>query len=71
MIESQAMEVMALPIAEREARYALIKDSYRESAKKLGMSASQAAAFGEKMTLWVRALVGIIEGDGGASGGRA
>ena len=33
MVESQAMEVMSLPIAEREARYALIKDSYRESAK--------------------------------------
>jgi hypothetical protein len=35
------------------------------------MSVSQAAAFGAKMELWVRALVEIIEGDGGASGGRA
>jgi hypothetical protein len=70
LIESQAMEVMALPIAEREARYMLIKDSYRESAKKLGMSVSQAAAFGAKMELWVRTLVRIIEGDGDASAGR-
>ena len=65
------MEVVALPIAERQARYALIKDSYRESAKKVGMSAPQAAAFGKKMELWVRALVGIIESDDGASGGTA
>jgi hypothetical protein len=71
MIESQAMEVMSLPIAEREARYALIKDLYRKSAKKLGMSASQAAEFGAKMELWVRTLVRIIEGDGDASAGTA
>jgi hypothetical protein len=70
MIERQAMEVGAFPIAEREARYALIKDLYRKSAKKLGMSASQAAEFGEKLEAWVRALVGIIESGGGASGGR-
>jgi hypothetical protein len=70
LIESQAMEVMALPIAEREGRYMLIKDFYRESAKKLGMSVSQAAAFGAKMELWVRTLVRIIEGDGDAPAGR-
>jgi len=66
LLESQAIEVVALPITEREARYALIKDSYRASAKRLGMSVSQAAEFGEKLEAWVRSLVGIIESGGGA-----
>jgi hypothetical protein len=43
---------------------------YRKSAKKLGMSASQADEFGERLEAWVRALVGTIESGGGASGGR-
>jgi len=47
------------------------KTSYRESAKKLGMSASQAAEFGKRIELWVRALVGVMESGAGASGGRA
>jgi hypothetical protein len=43
---------------------------YRKSAKKLGMSGSQAAEFGERLEAWVRALVGTIESGGGASGDR-
>ena len=70
-VQRRAMEIAALPEGEREARYSYIHDAYRQSALKLGTAEVSAAELADKMVEFTRAMVGIIETGGGASGGRA
>jgi hypothetical protein len=64
MVRRQAAGVLELPPAEREARYALIRRCFYEAAKKHGRSEEHAAAWGEKVEVWVRSWVGAAESRG-------
>jgi hypothetical protein len=69
MVQRLAMEVVELPHHARDERYAIIRDSLRETATNLGLKdpARQAATMAD----FVRALVTIIEQGGGGRGGAA
>jgi hypothetical protein len=64
MIRRQASGVLALPAAEREARYALIRRCFYEAAKRHGRSEEHATAWGEKVEAWVRSWVSAAQSRG-------
>lgn len=70
-VERRAMEIVALPEDEREARHSLIREVYRNSAISLGRTEQQANEIADKVVEFTRDLVVIIERSGGASGGQA
>jgi hypothetical protein len=65
-VERRAMEIVALPEDEREARYSLIREVYRNSAISLGRTEQQANDIADKVVEFTRDLVVIIERSGGA-----
>jgi hypothetical protein len=70
-VQRRAMEIIELPAGEREARYAMYRRNYVESAIETGMPRDQAEEFGDKMIEWTQGMVQLMEQGGGAAGGKA
>ncbi|RWI80806.1 hypothetical protein [Mesorhizobium sp.] len=71
-VQRRAMEIVALPVGEREARYALFRESYLRAARNMNVGKEEAwTEMAEKMIEFTRDLVRIIEAGGGGGGGTA
>jgi hypothetical protein len=70
-VSLRAMEIVALPADQREARYKIYRQVYIEAAMEHGLPRLKAQAWAHQMNQWARALVKKIEQSGGAAGGKA
>jgi hypothetical protein len=70
-VSQRAMEIVALPADQREARYKIYRQVYIESAMEHGLPRPKAHAWADQMNQWIRTLVKKIEQSGGAAGGTA
>jgi hypothetical protein len=70
-VSQRAMEIVALPADQREARYKIYRQVYIESAMEHGLPCPKAHAWADQMNQWIRTLVKKIEQSGGAAGGTA
>jgi hypothetical protein len=70
-VSQRAMEIVALPADQREARYKIYRQVYIESAMEHGLPRPKAKAWADQMNQWIRTLVKKIEQSGGAAGGTA
>ena len=71
LAERFAVRVLEAPRDEREALYAIARQSAEESAKQLGFNDSQAAEWADNLEALVRTVVAAMEPRGGGSGGTA
>jgi hypothetical protein len=71
LAERFAVRVLVAPRDEREALYAIARQSAEESAKQLGCNDSQAGEWADNVEALVRIVVAAIERGDGASGGTA
>jgi len=70
-LRQRAMEIVALPADQREARYKIYRQVYIEAAMEHGLPRLKAQAWAHQMNQWTRALVKKIELSGGGAGGKA
>jgi hypothetical protein len=70
-VERRAMEIVAMPDAERKQHYRIIRAAYHSAALELGRDEKQAAEMAAKMVEFTEGLVDIIESSGDGKGGRA
>jgi hypothetical protein len=71
MVQRMAMEIVVLPVHDRERQYAVVKQSLEEAARVLGQGPERTAEFVDMNYKAIRGLVGEIEAGGGAKGGVA
>jgi hypothetical protein len=69
-LQQWAMEAVERPRREREEFVQEVGRRYYEDAVKNGLSASQAEAWRESVSEWLRDLIHVIETSGGAGGGQ-
>lgn len=68
-LRQRAMEMVELPVDQREARYRVCRQAYIEAAMELGSTRQKAQDWADQMNEWTRALVMRIELSGGGSAG--
>ena len=68
-LQQWAIEAVECPRDQREDFIAEVAARYYEDAVENGLSASQACAWRDSVSEWLRQLVNVIETSGGASGG--
>jgi hypothetical protein len=66
-----AMKILAMPKADREAQYAIVRRSFVESLPVFNINGETGEEWVEKYMGFLRTLVSMIEAGGGAGGGRA
>ena len=68
-VQRRAMEILALPVSKREARYKIIREAFAASARQIGERDPDEV--GAKIEESTRQLVRIMETSGGATSGNA
>jgi hypothetical protein len=70
-IQRRAMEIVELPVDQREARHQVNRTIYLKTAAEMQMTPEQGQELADKFEEFTRAMVKIMETGGGAGGGRA
>jgi hypothetical protein len=70
-VKQHAMEIAEIPADEREARYAIYRKAYLESALETGLPPKKAQEIADKMIEWTQMLAKVMKEGKGASGDNA
>ena len=70
-LQRRAMEIVQAPADKREAMYAVYRNAYYEETLALSRDEPRSKELADRMDMWIKQLVEIIETSGGGAGGRA